>query len=485
MKKKLTFFAASVYILCGQLFAAIQIYDNAAQFTGQIPHLQLLRNAKKSISIEIYEIKSATMQMEILNALSRGVKVQLVVEPDPVGNACDAFSSRDKEDNARCEKGQAFIDNFYKNVEKAQTAFPKSQVGQSGIRYYNKNLCNNPNNEDEKKSHCFMHAKMIILDSQITLLSTGNFNPTSFCEQDIREKNECRRDFSVVLTDATKAKAFENIFAIDYQHGANCDIPPHNPSPKRVMGVSEELCKIQNEEQKDVSNITVQNDIEQIIQKNTLNPKGESTEITVSPYSEKRIVKLLDSAKTRIQIQAQYLKVASWHAALLRALGRGVKVEINLASLCHFFGKGGPSITYKDYHEEGGLFARFINPLRYHATNPAKIKFFTQGVPYPEKGIGGYLHSKVFIIDENIAWVGSTNGSEMSNSFNRELGIIFNSQKNIKELKAILDQDFKQSLTVEEHIPHPFHPKKYHPAGTCKVLAAKEQRAVVVSEEEN
>lgn len=456
-------------------YASIELFDNAGQFYSstqkkqgdmEMIHLQLLKNAKESIYIEIYEMRNKEFQEEIFRALERGVLVNMVIEPDPVGNACDALSAKEKNDNPRCEISQNFIDRFDDVVKKMSKKYANKKVGLSKIRYYNKNLCNSNGTKN-----CFMHGKMIIVDESRVLLSTGNFNDTSFCDISIKNKNECRRDFSILIQDDKKVAKFKEIFFLDFEHGTPCDIGPEKLKSGRPLSLTEERCQLQISKEKNVPIEKISKEILQHLDKNMGMAKGEIFEITVSPYSEKRMIDLIDSAKNKIQVQAQYIKVESWLKALLRALERGVKVEINLASLCHFYGKNGPSISYKDYHHEEGLFGKFINPLRFFDKNAAHIKFFIQGVPYPHKGIGGYLHAKVFIIDEKVAWIGSTNGSEMSNSYNREYGVIFNNNKIVKELSHFVSQDFERSWSVEEHIPDPYgmdHHRKIN-SGACLV----------------
>ena len=57
-------------------------YDNAKQFAVY----DLLNKAKKTIDIEIYEMKDQTFRNLIIEALDRGVKVRIVKDSNTVGN---------------------------------------------------------------------------------------------------------------------------------------------------------------------------------------------------------------------------------------------------------------------------------------------------------------------------------------------------------------------------------------------------------------
>ena len=50
------------------------------------------------------------------------------------------------------------------------------------------------------------------------------------------------------------------------------------------------------------------------------------------------------------------------------------------------------------------------------------------------KGLG-YIHSKVFLIDDKVAFIGSVNGSDRAINFNREFGYII-TDSNLSFLKG-------------------------------------------------
>jgi len=56
-----------------------------------------------------------------------------------------------------------------------------------------------------------------------------------------------------------------------------------------------------------------------------------------------------------------------------------------------------------------------------------------------------YMHAKAFIVDGNLAWIGSVNISTTSLDQNRELGIIFNDGALVNRLRSVFERDWKAS----------------------------------------
>lgn len=435
----------------------IHVYENSSSYPAihqkkvitkkseNPPLINFINNAKASLDIEIYEMRETVVQEAVLNALKRGVKVRIVGEPDPVGNGCDVFSRFSPKGNRECYESFLFTKTFLSVVNEYKKRYPR--IRHSAIGYFNKNLCYDP--IEDKPSYCYQHGKMIIRDGRDILISTGNFNDTGLCLNDKRKNRSCNRDFTIVEEDSNKAMALSEIFELDLSYSAPCDLPPKRPRPNNVVRqYTESLCLSQKESF--VEPLQYQEELIKILKKHR-----EESNVTVGPILPLNIVKLIENAKKTIQIQAQYLKEPDWHEAILRAASRGVKIEITLASFCHFNQTGGVgTISYNDYNGETGYFKRFINPMKNHPSRNISLKVLNHEIPYIDgKGHSGYLHSKVFIIDKKEFWIGSTNGSRLSTLSNREYGIIIREKGMANKMSKILSQDHKHGISLERHIP--------------------------------
>ena len=236
-------------------------------------------------------------------------------------------------------------------------------------------------------SACYEHGKIVLVDGKQALISTGNFNSSNLCNKN-EHPNNCNRDYSVVSRDTSVVATLEQIFESD------------------VRGVLY-----------DVSALLMH---------------SNNQKLTVSPFSLAPLVALIKSAKTKVQIQNQYLKDPDLNQAIVEVAKSGVQVEVMVASVCAF-GKPRPNEiakwqkTYGEFDQAG-----------------VKTRIFTRNIKVG--GVAGYLHAKAIVIDGNRAWVGSVNGSTTSLADNREYGIFVNDLTETKKLKSFMDSDFANSM---------------------------------------
>jgi phosphatidylserine/phosphatidylglycerophosphate/cardiolipin synthase-like enzyme len=165
-------------------------YDNSTA----APHISLIQGATSSLDIEIYTMEDPLIQQAILDAQGRGVKVRIVQEPAPVGDACKIFNAASAKDPSGCDELRNFM----------------SQVQAAGGQYvpYNKSaFCNG-------SKTCYEHGKMMIIDNATALVSSGNFDNTSICDT-ANGATRCNRDYSVVTQDSGEVQTLETIFQND------------------------------------------------------------------------------------------------------------------------------------------------------------------------------------------------------------------------------------------------------------------------------
>jgi phosphatidylserine/phosphatidylglycerophosphate/cardiolipin synthase-like enzyme len=376
----------SVLGFCFALSASAQTLDKLYVNNVASPHLQLIEGAKSTIEIESYTMKDTQVFEALKRAMTRGVKLSIVQEPTPFGDPCQIFTPSTSADDVKCSEMKKFY-RYVKSHGGTYVAFDKSRCGGGG-------------------GNCFQHGKILIADSNLMLMSTGNFNPSNLC--DISENPPlCNRDFTVVTRDPTVIKAVQALVRADTS-GAAIDVA-------RVAGAA----------------------------------KGR---LTVSPYSLAPLVRFIDSAKKTIQLENQYLRDPTFNAALVRAAKRGVKVFIMVSSACAF-GRPDDSAIEK-WNEIYGEF------------DAAGIHTKTFNASIPINGRSGYLHSKAILVDSAVAWVGSVNGSTTSLTLNREYGLFTNDPTFVRDLGTVLYSDFmeknaetwKQSLQCKKDNRRPDDP---------------------------
>lgn len=275
---------------------------------------------------------------------------------------------------------------LYKDVNKG----PKG----SKMVAFDKELCG----RTKKTKNCYQHGKMILIDRAdpklaAALISTGNFNSSNLCNLR-QEPSKCNRDFSYITTEPDVIEALAKIFENDF-------------ASKRT----------------DFDKLLGQNDL--------------AKKITVSPYAFEPLVEFLSRATGKIQIQTQYLKDNEFNASIIKLKQKkpNLDIEIQLADTCNY-----GSISEHDAYNYSLLFRKFDDL-------GIKIKMFNKH--HRLQGKPGYLHSKIMIVDQSLAWLGSTNVSETSFQHNREFGIFFDNQGRVSSLSQLLEEDFNNKTNSE------------------------------------
>ena len=341
------------------------------------PLLPLLKNATKTIDIEIYTMKDITVRNLLRDAMKRGVTLQIIQEPKPVGVSCDVFGTGGSPKEADCADEQSLV----------------SEVRAAGGTYepFNKaNLC--PNGGGKGGTGCYEHGKIALADG-IALVSTGNFDSTNLC---IDNTKTCNRDYSMMIEDPTTVSTIKSIFEAD------------------LRGQSYNLAAM------------IPNSLQGIL--------------TVSPDSLQPMVDFINSAKTSIDFETQYLEEPTINAALEAAAKRGVQVSVTVSSICAF-GTPAPSAALKFKTTYSSFDGAGISSKMFNASN--KIN-----------GHAGYMHAKALVVDHTHAWLGSENGSTESMTQNREYGVIFDDAQWVDYVLGIVtgDHDSADSETWEQSL---------------------------------
>lgn len=344
-------------------------YENASAS----PIFKLIQSAKKSISIEIYEIEDTRVQDAILKAMDRGVKVKIIQETEAVGSSCVVFERIYAGDTLECKSQKSFV----------QKVRAKGGV-YTPFAYHQ--FC------ADSQYRCLEHGKIILVDEQMVLISTGNFNASSLCDPKGKPSGDlstCNRDYSIVSSDPNVVATISAVFDADFKGNAY-DLP-------KILKTK------------------------------------EAQKITVSPYSLSPLLQFIRSAKKSILLENQYLKNAEMNAELVAASKRGVKVYIVVNSACAF---GKPDeyaiqqwkTTFQAFDKAGILSRTFTKQIKIN-------------------GYNGYLHSKAIVVDGARAWVGSVNGSTQALTQNREYGIFLSDATEVAKLTKFIVEDFNATGT--------------------------------------
>ena len=463
------------------------IFENSGQYlhnldplytTGQEPSSPIettalsrvesfINGAQQSLTMELYELRHPRLKDAIIKALERGVRVRIVMEPDPVGGGCDGFSKVSADQGPHCQESQEFSARFLAASSAQRSSRHRLD---SGLRFFNKQLCKDT--ESGKEGFCFQHGKLMIRDHDSFLLSSGNFNESNLCTGDNLDKNSCYRDLSVVIEDSQAAKGLEEVVELDYSVSSECNTDLRfqtrygffrKPSKGRCAA-SDQMVDVESHNNK----------ISKIIKK-----FGIQKYITVNPLKSSSLSEFFKLAKKSIRIQTQYIKQQEWQDTLIEAMKNKVKVYLTLPSFCHFIQKdyGVGFLDVNTVKGKYGSYSRWIEPYEQAGKDLFSFRVFNKGIPDLDGSPMGYQHAKLVIVDDTVAWLGSTNGSLTSTNFNREFGIIFDNPEVVSYLVNIAKRDHMMGMTLEEHIPN-IHSLDYsmwiRTPGTCKIYDKKE-----------
>ena len=222
------------------------------------------------------------------------------------------------------------------------------------------------------------HWKMFVVDDSRAFISTMNF---------ITRANQMR-DFGIFTDDPVIVKEIVKVFAQDVENS------------------------------KDQTGIT---------------PQITSANLVWSPVnSEGKLVDLINSAQSTIEIWIENLGNFNVHAALKAAAKRKVDVRV-LTSVCGMGMDHGPA--YKNYKD---LLSSGVN---------------VKGMPYPANPDMPYIHAKSIHVDNKILFIGSENFSYNSLLKARELGIVLKNKKFQKTLSDYFEKDWTKSVTLPDVAP--------------------------------
>lgn len=168
---------------------------------------------------------------------------------------------------------------------------------------------------------------------------------------------------------------------------------------------------------------------------NAKNNTGLTPELTVpnlvwSPNnSERKLVDLINSAQSTIEIWIENMGNPRIHDALERAVQRKVQVRV-LTSICGLgMAKDQAHVFLKDLIKRGVT---------------------VKGTPFPATTGIPYIHSKSIHVDREVMFIGSENFSVNSLTKARELGLVFDNNDIENKLHELFEKDWKTAVDIPD-----------------------------------
>ena len=361
---------------------------------------RLLDGATSSILIGIYDFTAEYMKTLLLNALSRGVKVTLMLDVETTGGEDQLF--------------QELIDMGVEGV-------PAPACTSQKARYF---------------SSC--HEKYIVIDGTWTLVQSGNYSNNSIPlnEKDGGDPNHFvkgNRDSGLAVKSKPLARFFTKVLRSDIALELNAPEPQAAPAPKappEVLWVEAAPKLIPN----------------------TLFPSKRfklSAPLTVQPVLSPdnymaTIPDVLRVAKRSILIEQQYIRsnqpdIAVLLESIREAIDENPEIDVRIV-LGKIFGAAD---VIKERQNVKQLKAKYGLVLG-------------DNIRYIDTSRFVHCHNKMIVVDGATVLVSSQNWSDAAVTKNREAGLLLTHKGIAKYFTAIFENDWE---TAFKKIPVPSKPQ--------------------------
>ena len=348
-----------------------------------------LSSAQSEVLVNMYELKSWTIANALIALIDRGIKVQVLLEGQPVGGWVTTQKS------------------IAQSLQQAMAAHPR--IGN--------NLFIMANLSDvHARRYVYDHAKYVVVDGVRSLISSENFASTGHPESGYVGN----RGWDVVLNDLTMAQQLRSMFVSDTATthgdiinyaGGTLAIPSHADS-------LEPAAQLRGAPAESLGTGSV-----------------TSAKLITSPQSQAALVALIASARSSLSVEELDLpanfgtQVNPLVDAILAAARRGVHVQVILnddnvfASAAVNFLPSALAEPRAASRVHGNL--RTVQLLRTtaaceHLALDAKI------IDVSRVELT-YVHNKGILVDNQQALVSSINGTSNSMANNREVAVLLQS----------------------------------------------------------
>ena len=319
---------------------SLEIYEDAVE------------SAEDSILVNVYEFTSLCMAHDLLDARSRGVEVKVLLEGGPVGGISDE------------EQG---VIGILRNG-----GIPVSLM---------------TSDDRVHAPYRFDHAKFMVIDNAMVLVTSENFKSNGFPEQGLSGN----RGWGIVLEHPGVAGYFQEVFS--YDAGGAWATPAGGTG-----GCTDE--QVRPAYRTEFSPIRFSNA--------TVIP-------VVAPDTSRLVEDLIGQAEESIDIEQAYITNQSdgslnpFLACALEAARRGVRVRVLLDSYYY----------NTEEEEDNDELVAVLNTLALKEQIPLEARCADLAGNNLEK-----IHNKGVIVDRKMVLVSSINWNTNSPTFNREAGVI-------------------------------------------------------------
>jgi phosphatidylserine/phosphatidylglycerophosphate/cardiolipin synthase-like enzyme len=254
----------------------------------------------------------------------------------------------------------------------------------------------------------YNHAKYVVIDGESLLISTENFGINGYPPAGSRGN----RGWGAFIEDPGVAGYFREVFSADIQGG---DVVPYAPSPGKPSFATPPPYHAQFP---------------------SLGITGVVVTPILSPDTSGEILSLLSRAGDRIEIEQASIRNTSgddldpFLSAAVNASRRGVTVRILLDG--------------SRYNDEGPAdndeMANLVNALASRERLPLAARIMD-----PEAGNLAAIHTKGVIVDGQVVMLSSINWNGNSPNFNREAGVILESQALGGYFSSVFAEDWNRA----------------------------------------
>ncbi len=393
----------------------------------------LAANARESINVQ-YFIWSVDpvgiLAIEaLLSAAERGVKVKVIVDDFLLQADSKSLSALDAHENIEIKVYNPVVRTGVTTIKK----------------YYN--LINN-----FKKFNQRMHDKTFTVD-RVAGITGGRNMADEYFDYD-NQYTFRDRDVLVIGDVVNKMEQSFELYWNSELAVALKLLYPIEPTKKESLKIQKDLHDFASNPENYPSNIkesinNLQQHFEKIIDDFDfakvewlfdLPGKNLNTDLSGLGHSTKKIMEVLESAKQTILIQSPYLVLDQAALTFFHKLAkRGIKIRIITNSL----ESTDNLAAFSGYHKiRKQLLAWGIQLYEFKAYPQIEETLMQRYKDLAKKPIFA-IHAKSFVVDQQIAYIGTFNLDPRSINLNTEVGVLIKNQLIADKLKSAIEEDLK------------------------------------------
>jgi len=382
--------------------------------------LSVFNDAKSTIEVNIYQFDNQEIADALTKKIKEGLTVRLLVEGQPLGK----ISPDGK-----------------KVLEQLRNAMQKAPNKQNRLF-----MMTDLDDKSIKRRYRYNHAKYVIADKKVVLISSENF--TGHGHPEMGEIGN--RGWEVVIESVSLARKLQDIFEFD------------------IKKEYEDVVRIQNGPIPNTNHIEdFSPPSEKFYRPFKPIPIGEGNvrkvRVIDSPDSSRSLKSMIRTAKTSIEVEQMSFpptwrdnnhekQVSPMIIEIVKAAKRGVKVKV-LVNDDRVFDPGSPEDEKKPNQLTADLFMEYARC--YDLPISARVIDI-------EKTALSYIHNKGVIVDNELVLVSSINWTKNSVMNNREIAVLMESEDAAKYYKRAFDFDWfyseKSAAKAARHLTGPCPP---------------------------